>query len=83
MKIHAFHIVDGPRSGFSLNQPSYGVWEGYDLEIPDSLICGVNRFDEPILTLNEKRYPLADVLTIDNGKPCLKWYNGTYHKIAL
>lgn len=83
MKIHAYHIVDGPRSGFSLNQPPYGVWEGYDLEIPDHLIAGINQFDEPILTLEGKKYPLGSVLRIWGGKPCLGWYDGKEHRIML
>ena len=82
MKIHAYHIPGNP-GGFCLNQPDRGVWEGYDINIPDDIIYGYNMFDEPILTLGGSKYAISQVLSEWGGKPCLRWFDGKEHRMTL
>ena len=79
MKIHCYHIISGGEHGYAPSHPETGVWEGYDLEIPDELIYGENALGEPILILDGQITPLFGMfgaLSSWGGKPCLRWLNG-------
>ena len=82
MIVHTYHIAGNP-GGFTLYQPDRGVWEGYDITLPDNIFCGYNRLDEPLVSLDGKVYALTTVLSIWGGKPCLRWYNGAERRMML
>ena len=47
-------------------------------------VSGLNEYDEPLLSLNGRDYPLHDVLTTVDDAPALRWYDGQdYHIIPL
>lgn len=52
------------------------------VDIPQ--ISGVNEYDEPLVSLDGRDYPLYDVLATVDDAPALRWYDGqTYHIIPL
>ena len=61
------------------------VAAAYDLvtvDIPQ--VSGMNEYDEPLLTLDGRDYPLYDVLNTVDDAPALQWYDGQdYNTIPL
>lgn len=52
------------------------------VDIPQ--ISGVNEYDEPLVSLDGRDYPLYDVLATVDDAIVLRWYDGkTYHIIPL
>lgn len=52
------------------------------VDIPQ--ISGVNEYDEPLVSLDGRDYPLYDVLATVDDALVLRWYDGqTYHAIPL
>ena len=76
MKMHIYHIP-GANGGYCLYQPDRGVWEGYEINIPDEVVEGISAFDElPILTLGGQSWHISQVLSSWGGKPCFRWEEG-------
>ena len=61
------------------------VAAAYDLvtvDIPQ--VSGMNEYDEPLVSLGGRDYPLCDVLSTVDDALVLRWYDGhTYHTIPL
>ena len=62
--------------------PAATAHDRVTVDIPQ--ISGTNEYDEPLVSLHGRDYPLHDVLATVDDAPALRWYDGqTYHIIPL
>ena len=62
--------------------PAATAHDRVTVDIPQ--ISGMNEYDEPLVSLDGRDYPLYDVLYTVDDALALRWYDGqTYHTIPL
>lgn len=62
--------------------PAAAAHDRVAVDIPQ--VSVMNEYDEPLVSLDVRDYPLHDVLTTVDDSPALLWYDGqTYHIFPL
>ena len=62
--------------------PASAAHDRVTVDIPQ--VIGMNEYDEPLVSLDGRDYPLHDVLATVDDAPALRWYDGQdYHIIPL